>query len=394
MPNKRTTSDPAESARRKRPASTIDLTATDVSAAAPQDEASSQRESAPPEAPTSQPEAAESDRAADAGESAGDRRTIRQVAFAGLGGAAAAAIVMFGIWLAGLIPARFDKSPAPDPAIIASLNARLAQVEATAAKPPPSDPAFADRLLAADNAVKSLGIAVAALNKRSDEIAARVDTAEKTVTEMRDTMQGLARNTAPGITAADVETLRKRIAVLEQAVKGSTEDKAARLALTAAALRDAVVRGARFTAELQEARALGAEEKYLAPLVPFAANGLPAAAAVAQDLRALMPEMIKASGTQGATGSFLDRLQANAGKLVRIHPVEAPVGTDSAAVLARVEAAIARADIDAALADLEKLDPATRAPAREWIAKVQARQAALAAARQFAADATHMLGKR
>ena len=51
------------------------------------------------------------------------------------------------------------------------------------------------------------------------------------------------------------------------------------------------------------------------------------------------------------------------------------------AVLARIEIDAAKADIAAALADLGKLPEATRAPAQAWIAKANARQAALAAAR-------------
>jgi hypothetical protein len=62
-------------------------------------------------------------------------------------------------------------------------------------------------------------------------------------------------------------------------------------------------------------------------------------------------------------------------------------------VLARVEIEAAHAAIDDAIADLGKLDPATRAPAQDWIKKAQARQAAFAAARQLASETTHALGK-
>ena len=53
----------------------------------------------------------------------------------------------------------------------------------------------------------------------------------------------------------------------------------------------------------------------------------------------------------------------------------------------------ANADIAAALADLEKLPANVRAPASAWIEKAKARQAAIDAARRFAADATRGLGK-
>ena len=68
--------------------------------------------------------------------------------------------------------------------------------------------------------------------------------------------------------------------------------------------------------------------------------------------------------------------------------------TMPSAVLARIEVDAAKADIDGALADLGKLPEAARAPAQGWIAKAKARQAALAAARQFAADTARALGPK
>ena len=117
----------------------------------------------------------------------------------------------------------------------------------------------------------------------------------------------------------------------------------------------------------RKCKSLGADDKALAPLAPFAATGVPTRAALAQELRALIPAMLKASGAQAPAGGFLERLQANAGKLVRIRPVDAPPGDDAAALLARIEIAAANADIAAALADLGKLTDATRAPAQDWI---------------------------
>ena len=159
-------------------------------------------------------------------------------------------------------------------------------------------------------------------------------------------------------------------------------------------MRDAVVSGAPFADELAQAKALGADEKVLAPLAPFAATGLPAPQTLAQELRALLPAMLKISGAQAPKGGFLERLQANAGKLVHIRRVDAPPGDDPSAVLARLEIDAAKADIAAALGDLGKLAEATRAPAQAWIEKAQARQAALSAARQYAADTARALGPR
>jgi hypothetical protein len=392
MSDKRTTPDPAEGVRRrKRPAPTIDLTATDVSAPPPEHEA---RTAEPPRDKGSSAEAPVSESPAGNDAKQGHRVVMRQVFFAGLGGAAIVALAFFAVWLAGLVPARYAGLTDSGRASVAELNERLAKIESAIAKLPPSESGVSERLSAADNAMKSLGIALTALTRRSDEAAARAEAADKAVTELRDSVQGLSRSMSNSPSTTDVESFQKRLAALEQSVKSTAGDKAARLALTAAALRDAVLRGTPFAAELSEAKVLGADEKQVAPLAPFAATGVPAAATLAEELRTLVPTLMKVAGTQAPGGNFLDRLQANASKLVRIRPVDAPEGDDRAAVLARIEMQAAHADIDGALTGLSKLDPATQAAARDWAAKAQARREAIMAARQFATDTTRALGKR
>ena len=422
MSDKRKTPGPPDDApRRKRPTPTIDLTATEVPAEAMDDGPPSE----PPPA-QSQPEAADDFEAASvAGRNSSFQRPVWLNAAGlagGLFGAAVVAIVLAALWFAGVLPVRYAASTNSSDQVVAlekqvrdlqnrpgsasgsqidALAQRVTKIEGMLAKLPANDPSVSERLSAADNAMKSLGIVLTALNKRNDEVAAgaadaraRADAAEKAVTQLRDSVRDLTRNTSAGLSPADVDTVQKRLAALEQSVKSSPADSAARLALSAAALRDLVSSGAPFVAELEEVKSLGADEKILAPLTPFAMSGVPTVAALAQDLRALIPAMQKASGAQAPPSGFLERLEANAGKLVRIRPVDAPPGDDASAVLARVEIEAAHAAIDDALTDLGKLDTATRAPAQDWIRKAQARQAALTAARQLASETTHALGKQ
>ena len=407
MADKRTTPDPAEGARRrKRPAPTIDLTATEVpeAAAAEQPQPAADEPPAAPPEPSAAHDAADTPPDPEPSSQRGPVRTalpVWQIFIAGFVGAALMTVALLGLWFAGLVPSRDAGSPIADPASGAALNQRLAKIESSIAKLPAGDQGTSERLSAADNALKSLGIALTAINKRSDEVAAnaaearaRADASEKALTELRNSVQDLTKNSSAGLSPADVDTVQKRLAALEQVVKNAPTDRGARLALSAATLRDTVLSGAPFTAELDEVKSLGAGEKPLASLIPFAASGIPQAPALAQELRALIPAMQKAAGTQEPSGGFLERLEANAGRLVRIRPVDAPVGDAAAAVLTRIEIESTRADIPAALADLERLNPAVRASAQAWIAKAQARQAALAAARQLAADTARALGKR
>jgi hypothetical protein len=402
MPDKRTTPDPAERARRrKRPAPTIDLTATEVPVVAADGGPSQPPQSSSAQAQPQATHEAEPE-SMDSKNSSSKRSTWLSVPalIGGFVGAGAVAIVLMALWFAGAVPVRYAGS-ADSSAQANALAQRITKIEGMLAKIPANDPSVSERLSAADNAMKSLGIALSALSKHSEEAAAgaadargRADAAEKAVTQLRNSVQDLTRNTSAGLSPADVDTVQKRLTVLEQAIKSAPVDAAARLALSAAVLRDAIASGAPFVAELDEARSLGADEKTLKLLAPFAANGVPTAAVLGQELSALIPAMLKASGGQGSAGSYLERIEANAGKLVRIRPVGAPTGDDASAVLARTEVEAAHADIDGALADLAKLDAATRAPAQNWIEKAGARQAALAAARQLAGETTHSLGKR
>jgi len=388
--------------RKKRAAPTIDLTATEM----PSPEAASPPQPDPPPS-------AQEPRADPAGIRPGGH--IMATLVAGIVGAATVMLVLVALWLTGLLPVRYMASTdtgaqvSVDTKAIDTLTQRVNKIEGTISKLPAGDAGVAERLDAADSAMKSLGIALTALNRRSDDTAAtasqareRADAAVKAVTDLRVSVQDAAKNSSAGVSPAELDALQKRMAALEQSAKvarddiakASSADIAARLALSAAGLRDAVVSGAPFAAELAQAKSLGADDKVLAPLTPFAAPGVPTPPALAQELRALLPAMLKISGAQAPEGGFLERLQANAGKLVRVRPVDAPPGDDPSAVLARLEIDAAKADIAAALADLGKLADATRAPAQAWIERAKARQAAFAAARQYAADTARALGPR
>ena len=130
-------------------------------------------------------------------------------------------------------------------------------------------------------------------------------------------------------------------------------------------------------------------------MTPFAATGVPTAQALAQELRALLAGYAQDFGRAGAgkAASSNGCRPMPASWCAFVRSTRRPA-TMPSAVLARLEIDAAKADIAAALADLGKLADATRAPAQAWIDKAQARQAALAAARQFAADTARALGPR
>jgi hypothetical protein len=347
----------------------------------------------------------------------------------GVAGALVTSLVLAGLWFAGIVSLNGGGWTAESSRVAAlekqiqelqtrpgqaggnadALQARVAKMEDALKNLPAGDVGLSERVSAADNAMKSLGVALTALNHRNEEIAGkaaqaqqRADAAEKAVSDLRASVQDVSKAAGAGASAAELQPLQERVVALEQQTKAAQSQiaratasgKAARLALSAGALREAVARGAPFDDELAQAKSLGADERVLGPLMPFAATGVPNEKQLAAELRALLPALRKAYGSPAPSGGFIERLQANAEHLVRIRPVDAPPGNDLAAILARIEVEATHDDVAGALRDLATLPEKIRTPAQGWIAKTKNREAALAAARQFAADSARALGPR
>lgn len=401
--DKRTTPGAAERARRRRPAPTIDVTATEID---PPHSQQAKAYAAPPEAePAPQTESKR-----DATPKFQPGLALPYLT-AGLTGVVLLGSVLFALWIngtiggsndvaagariaaleaqlrntSGLSPAAADKKSFDD------LNERIGRIEQAVGRLRAPDGAATERLGAVENSLNAFGIALAALNRRSEEVSGQI-------TAMRERADSAAKSGEAK--SGEAEALQARIAALEtaakaaaqEAVKNSGADAAARFALAAVALRDTVLRGEPFAARLAAIKALGADANKLAPLETFAATGVPSEVALARQLTALVPALAEAAGAN-AHGGFFERLQANAGKLVRVRPVDEPAGDDPAAVLARIEIKAARSEMSAAQAELARLPSHARALAEPWSRAMAARKAALAAAQTLADDASLALGK-
>jgi hypothetical protein len=306
------------------------------------------------------------------------------------------------------------QAPAANSAAPSDLANRLQKLEAQQtqlAAAPGGDPALADRIAALETQLKSLDGTVVALRQGSDSAAAANAAALNELT------QKLARADAPaaqpteasgetsgeaaGANAAAITALTQRLDALEGTAKTTesklaaaasdrdahtSDDHAMRIAVIAAALSAAVERGHPFVAELKAAQARATDAEALAPLEGFAATGVPNLNVLVRELTSLEPALRQAAKVP-VEGGFLEKLQANAERLVRIRPIEEIPGDDPAAVIVRVEIKAMRGDLPGALTELGNLPAPVRAPAQAWVAKAQARAAAVAASRAFAADA-------
>jgi hypothetical protein len=387
------TSEPDSKPERRPP--TIELTATEVgkSASAAQSGAATGDGAAGPEA---------SDKPA-GGRSAG--RLKSHAISAGFGAIAMAAIIG-GLWISGFGPSHEAAAPVTPSApritssqIAPDISARLDKIESVLQ----AQQALTSRIAAAEAQTKSLADSLTALNQHLDEIAGTSQSAAKQADAAQAAAEAAKSADQTALQRGDLDALANRIAALESTVKSlsdnaahpgsAADDQAARLAIAAAALRAAVERGAPYGAELAAVQSFGADANALAPLQSFAATGVPSAAILAGDLATLTPALRHASDTAADGNSFLGRLEANAQQLVRITPVDAPVGNDPSAVIARMNVEAERGDIAAALSDAAQLPKAAKPLAADWVKQASAREVAITAARQLAADALAALNK-
>jgi hypothetical protein len=307
-------------------------------------------------------------------------------------GAIAAALVVAAVWFSGWPGAAVPPAPQADTSAIDALTSRVAAVEARTAKSgtAAADPAVAGRIEALEKSVASLRSEVAGAHAQSDKLTAAVGDLKS----------------APNQSASspDLGPINDRLAQLERADRAQSAEIAQATAkpaddaplrrIVAAALLDVQVRtGEPYPAALAAAKSLAPDPAALKPLDAFAASGVPTAATLSRELLTLVPKLqppVEETSTAGA--GIVERLEAGAAKLVRIERTDA-VGSDRGAIVARVTAAALRNDSNEARHELNTLAPGNRAAAQSWIDKADARDAALAASRQFAADAMTALAK-
>lgn len=299
-----------------------------------------------------------------------------------LAGATAAAVVVGGAWLAW----QANNPSRPADAAVGALAARVASVEARPSTAP--DAAIASRIDALEKSVASM----------RSEVAAAKSQAERAAAAANDAKSGSAA--AP---AVDLAPITQRLGQIERTTgdlktaaaqqNAKPADDAALRRVVAASLLDTSVRqGEPYAAALAAVKPLTPDAARLQPLEAFAATGLPGPAALSRDLLALLPRLSPAESA-APSGGYLDRLQVGATRLLHIQRIDAVAGDDRSAVVSRANAAAQRNDVATARRELGALPAADRGAVQPWIDKVDAREAALAASRQFAADAMAALNK-
>lgn len=317
---------------------------------------------------------------------------------------------------AALSPARLMATTDLDAAQdrIDTLETRIAELEAAAARPAPATGVAEETLSALNDRMATFE---ATLFELEEVIAG-----DRTVANLRGRLDGLsdriqamsetlARIEREGATADDVAALRERIQgtaerteALARRVEG-VDDMAANLAdrtrllerqmaetptgdgmrlsalvLGTGQLKAAVQSGRPFVGELAAIKALGGDEpavaEALAPLDAHAADGVPTVEMLAERFAELAPRLIRG---RPADGDWIDQTLDSVRGLVTVRRTR-PDGEGRAdgappadSVVAAIEQRLAADDLSGAVARLDALGDETRELAAGWRADAQAR---------------------
>lgn len=388
---------PPAGGSRKRPPPTIELTASDVSESPrPGDDSNA----AAPEAEQSEQAAPESLDATSKSSprkfSTRSRLLLVTLLTSAATGAFAAGLVLGAAYIAGWQNAASEPAPSVPAAMtdasaradIAALGARVAKVESNAATAPASsvDAAVVARIDALEKSIASLRGDIAAVRGQSEKAAAALDD-----------IKSAPRDAATP--SVDTSAIEQRLDKVEQATAAlsaaanapapatqpPTEDPTLRRVVAATLLDSLVRQGEPYAAALTAAKSFARNADTLRPLDAFAATGVPSSRALLRELDSLLPKLASKAETATTPTGLVDRLRQGASKLVRVERTDV-AASGNGAVIARATAAVEHSDPDAAKRALMELPAADRAPVQSWIQKVDARDAALAASRQFASD--------
>lgn len=324
----------------------------------------------------------------------GDRNAGGNAWLAGLAGGAIGLGAAYGLAWFGLWPVPAQAPVPADPRLaqfasaipeletvtgtvqseLSTLTGRVAKLETGLAERPAAAPAGTDPAVTEE---------LAALSARLDDLAAAttapVDGAP--LAALAADLETLRAETAA--TAAQLDEARQQLAGLSQAAADTAGAEAAtiRLPLIFSGLESAFAGGRPFETELTALRRALPDAVIPEALAGRAATGLPHPEAIESRLQAALPDML-AGRPANADAGWQDAATDWFRGLVAMRPAGAVEGAGPDAVIARLEAAVARRDFVAAAAELATLPDGMRRAAEPFAADLDS----LAAAQGFLAQ--------
>jgi hypothetical protein len=225
--------------------------------------------------------------------------------------------------------------------------------------------------------------------KLADALAANASSLQEmqsAIAELKAKIGALAElGTGNGAAAGPaLAALTERLARLEAAMpelaaaigKENNGAKSAAAAIAFANLRAAVSDGRPYATELDTIGALVPSVGDLGVLPAYAEKGIPTAPDLARTF-VVAKEGAQVATAPASSGSLVDTLMASAQSLVTIKRLDEPTtGQGPGAALARAKAALDQGDLAAAVKEVETLDGASREAFAAWLGQAHARLSA------------------
>jgi hypothetical protein len=243
--------------------------------------------------------------------------------------------------------------------------------------------------------VNGLKAAQTGLQNTLESMSAELTTVTTATRQLADEFNKLKSSGAAGGSAA-ISAFNEKLAALEAQLRGlnptdnsaqiaALEEKIAEVgqgggaanvaqAIAAAGLKAAIDRGGAFANELETYATVAPQSPELEQLKNLAATGVPSRSELVSAFGEAANAMIAASQVSDPDAGFLERLTNSAKGMVRSRPVGAVEGDTVEAVVSRMEVAINRGDLDAAVLESAKLPDEARAAGADFLAKLTARR--------------------
>jgi hypothetical protein len=275
----------------------------------------------------------------------------------------------------GIIPTRADLTAADAVRQVQAVSEKVASFEGRLAA-----------LEAATSGLSALTEKVAALEKLEDTNRSRIENLEN-APPATGGGDGGSVSLAPleaRVAAAEttLTTLGDRIGALTGRVEEiaarpppAVESERAARAIAIGLLRQGAGSGQGFAADLAMLKALGLDGEAVAALEPLAKNGAPTLAALQASFPGVADAILAAVTELDPDAGFIDRLLSFGSGLVTVRPTEPIEGDTPDAVVSRMQGAVNRGDLAAALAEREKLPPAGQSASATWAAAAADRTA-------------------
>lgn len=180
--------------------------------------------------------------------------------------------------------------------------------------------------------------------------------------------------TADPQAASAFKALSDKVTALESAQPTTNDASAVALAIAASGLKAAIDRGGPFPAELETYAAVAQASPDVEALRALAGSGVPSQMDLVAGFDNAATDMIAAATVPDPDASLLQRLTDSAASLVKARRVGEIQGDEPDAVVARMEVALNRGDLETVLNESGKLPEVSRSAGKDWLGKVTARR--------------------